>query len=201
VLAHGVAHTALHSPTRQQVRQALITVATSMPATIPVFTCTSQSSFPITSGVLQTDEFSADYFGVQCLYKSGYDPECYLRFVQRIWPAGPGSNVPVAFSQFPPSVERLKTIRNEIAGILPPREQLVVSRCRGRRSTNFRRTSASCRLRHQNQIDQCCYGPRRRNEVDVIVRREGAGLSAVQLPFGKWFAPSGRGSAHRASTF
>lgn len=70
VLAHGVAHTALHFPTRQQVRQALISVVTSTPATIPVFTCTSQSSLPITSGVLQTDEFDADYFGVQYLYKS-----------------------------------------------------------------------------------------------------------------------------------
>jgi beta-barrel assembly-enhancing protease len=80
VLAHGVAHTALHSPTKQQVRQALITVVTSTPATIPVFTCISQSSLLITSGVLQTDEFDADYFGVQYLYKSGYVPECYLLF-------------------------------------------------------------------------------------------------------------------------
>jgi predicted Zn-dependent protease len=30
---------------------------------------------------LQADEFDADYFEVQYLYKSGYEPECYLRFV------------------------------------------------------------------------------------------------------------------------
>jgi predicted Zn-dependent protease len=78
--------------------------------------------------VLVADEVDADYFGVQYLYKSGYDPECYLRFVQRIWPARYGSaNVPVAFSQFPPALERLKTLRSEIADILPPRGQSVVS--------------------------------------------------------------------------
>jgi beta-barrel assembly-enhancing protease len=128
VFAHGVAHTALHFPTRQQVRRALLTLVAPMPATIAVSTCTSESSLPLASGVRQADEFDADYFGVQYLYKSGYDPEYYLRFVQRIWPAGPGSpNVPVAFSQFPPALERLKTLRSEIADILPPRAQSVVS--------------------------------------------------------------------------
>jgi predicted Zn-dependent protease len=127
VFAHGVAQTALHFPTRQQVRRALLTLVTPMPERSRS-SCTSQSSPPLVSGVRQADEFDADYFGVQYLYKSGFDPEYYLRFVQRIWPAGPGSaNVPVAFSQFPPALERLKTLRSEIADILPPRGQSVVS--------------------------------------------------------------------------
>jgi predicted Zn-dependent protease len=126
VLAHGVAQTALHFPTKQQLRQALMTVVTSTQSTIPVFSCTSLSSLALTSGVLPTDEFDADYFGVQYLYKSGYDPECYLRFVQRTWPVGPGSKN-VAFSRFPPTLERLNTVRREIADILPPRTQSIVS--------------------------------------------------------------------------
>jgi predicted Zn-dependent protease len=126
VLAHGVAQTALHLPSRQQVRQALLTVVESVPATIQVFTCTSMSSLPITSGVLPRDEFDADYFGVQYLYKSGYDPECYLRFVQRIWPTG-STKVPVTFSWFPPTLQRLKALRSEVGDILPPRGQSVIS--------------------------------------------------------------------------
>ena len=130
VLAHGVAQTALHFPTRQQWRrwrQNLMTFDTSTESTIPVVSCTSQSSLlALTSGVLPTDEFDADYFAVQYLYKSGYDPECYLRFVQRTWPVGSGPKN-VAFSWFPPTLERLKTLRREIADILPPRTQSIVS--------------------------------------------------------------------------
>jgi len=124
VLAHGVAQTALHLPTRQQVRQALMAVFTPMQSTIPVSSCTSLSSLSLSSGVRRTDAFDADYFAVQYLYKSGYDPDCYLRFVQHTWPVGPKI---VTFSDFPPTHERLNTLRREIADILPPQTQSVVS--------------------------------------------------------------------------
>jgi predicted Zn-dependent protease len=127
VLSHGVAYTALHSPARQQLRQALITIDTSTPATIPVFTCTSNFPLLINSALLQDDEFDADYFGVQYLYKSGYDPESYLDFVQRIWPADRSSKGQVAFSPFPPTYARLKTLRKEISDVLSPRGQSVGS--------------------------------------------------------------------------
>jgi predicted Zn-dependent protease len=35
------------------------------------------------------DELDADYFGVQYLYKAGYDAECFIRFIQAVWPAPP----------------------------------------------------------------------------------------------------------------
>jgi predicted Zn-dependent protease len=126
VLAHGVAQTALHIPTRQQWRQTLMMLFTSTPSTIPVFSCTSLSPLALTSGMLPTDELDADYFGVQYLYKSGYDPECYLRFVQQTWPLGPGLKN-VAFNRFPPTLERLNTLRREIADILPSRKQSIES--------------------------------------------------------------------------
>lgn len=119
VLAHGIAETALHIPTRQQLRHALLSIA--VPAafsTVSVVTCTSLSSSPLASGASPSDEFDADYFGIQYFYQSGYDPQYYLRFVQWIWPSGPGSKN-VAFSLFPPTDERLKTLRKEITDILP----------------------------------------------------------------------------------
>jgi beta-barrel assembly-enhancing protease len=128
VFAHGLAQTALHVPARQELRQTLLAIFPPAPGTISVFACTSQAPLSLARGVRRADEFDADYFGVQYLYKSGYDPEYYLRFVQRIWPTGQGSaKMPVAFSRFPSVVERLKMLRGEIAAILPPRDPLVVS--------------------------------------------------------------------------
>jgi predicted Zn-dependent protease len=76
--------------------------------------------------MLPTDELDADYFGVQYLYKSGYDPECYLRFVQQTWPLEPGLKN-VAFNRFPPTLERMNALRREIADILPSRKQSIES--------------------------------------------------------------------------
>lgn len=121
VLAHGIAETALQLPTRQRLRHALLSiVAPTVFSTAEVFSCTSLFASPLSSGALPSDELDVDYFGVQYLYQSGYDPQCYLSFVQWIWPSGPGSKS-VALSRFPPTVERLKTLRKEITDILPQR--------------------------------------------------------------------------------
>ena len=57
VLAHGIAETALHTPTRQQLR--------------------SLSSSFRASDASPSDEFDADYFGIQYFYQSGYRPLYY----------------------------------------------------------------------------------------------------------------------------
>ena len=129
LLAHGIAHTALHSPTIQGIRQVLMQV----PGVSPVqksaftwFTCTSPRLF---NGMLLTDEFDADYFGVQYVYKAGYDVDSYIRFVQRIWAAplsASGIDV-LAFDRFPPTSERVKALHHEIADILPERGEATVS--------------------------------------------------------------------------
>jgi len=127
VLAHGIAEAALRLPMRQQLRQSLLSLAApTVLSTVSVFTCTSLSSSPLASGALPSDEFDADYFAVQYLYQSGYDPQYYLHFVEWIWPSGPGSKN-VAFRRFPPTAERLKALRKEITEILPQRRQIPAS--------------------------------------------------------------------------
>ena len=130
LLAHGIAHTALHSPTIQGIRHALMQVAFPGPAQdspFAWFTCTSPPS-RITGGISPVYELDADYFGVQYLYKAGYDPDCYARFVQRLWPARfVSKNGAVAISYFPVASERLKALGNEFASILPPRSEATVS--------------------------------------------------------------------------
>src|SRR6516165_10707501 len=70
-------------------------------------TCTSPA-LSIFGGGSAADEFDADYFGAQYLYKSGYDVDGYIRFVQRVWAAPPSANktVVLALSQFPPVSQR-----------------------------------------------------------------------------------------------
>jgi predicted Zn-dependent protease len=73
-------------------------------------------------------ESAADFYGLQYLYKSGYDPEYFIRFLERTWPQTPAAkNMSKAFSPFPPFPERLETMNKEIATILPPRGDAIVS--------------------------------------------------------------------------
>jgi beta-barrel assembly-enhancing protease len=131
LLAHGVAHTSLHLPTRQFVRETLLDVAVVTPAVKPntnaTFTCTSPFPLALFTGKRQADELDADYFGVQYLYKAGYDPDCYVRLVQRVWPVNPHGSPADLFSPFPPVSQRLKALRSEIAEILPQRSESIVS--------------------------------------------------------------------------
>jgi predicted Zn-dependent protease len=130
VLAHGIAHTALHTPTIKGIRQALMHVTVPGPVPDSAFTwfmCTTPPSL-IWNAINQVYEFDADYFGVQYLYKAGYDPDCNIRFVERVWPAGSLSGkAAVTINYVPATSERLKALRSEFADILPQRGEGTLS--------------------------------------------------------------------------
>lgn len=132
LLAHGIAHSALHSPTIQGTRQLLMQMSGASPfgqdTAVSWFTCTSPP-FRLFNGMRPTDEYNADYFGVQYVYKAGYDVDSYIRFVQRIWAAPLSANAVdvLAFIHFPPASERVKALRHEIADILPQRGEATLS--------------------------------------------------------------------------
>ena len=98
VLAHGIARTALReSTTRATKDESMHTV------------------------------FAADFFGLQYLYKSGYDPETYLQLLERTSQQPPqGQNAPKVFGTHPPLAERLKALRDEIDRLLPRRDSYVL---------------------------------------------------------------------------
>jgi predicted Zn-dependent protease len=75
------------------------------------------------------DELDADYFGVQYIYKAGYDPKSLIDLVQKIGKARSATdeNVSVLLDSFPPVDVRLAAVRNEISTILPPRSDAIVS--------------------------------------------------------------------------
>jgi predicted Zn-dependent protease len=74
-------------------------------------------------------EREADFLGVQYMYKSGYDPNAYVTFFERIQAdekRRPGT-IPKAFSTHPPTPERIGNTQKEIARILPARQEYIVT--------------------------------------------------------------------------
>jgi len=132
VLARGIAHTALRSATTQATKAQL------MAATVPVLASGPSSSSarqaPTTSLIQlkmkRDDELDADYFGIEYVYKAGYDPECFTSFLQRIWgfnATAANDSVSKVFGTYPPLDERLAALKKEISKILPPRDGAIIS--------------------------------------------------------------------------
>jgi len=130
VLARGIAHTALHSVMRLKTRANLMEIV-NLPNVTP-------DNMPPTAigvgtplfGLLKFQrqfELEADYFGIQYVYKSGYDADCFLRAVQAVWQPDPSKSLAKALSPFPPVAERVKPLREEIEDILPKRSEDVIS--------------------------------------------------------------------------
>jgi len=133
LIARGIAHTSLRSATGLATRASLMKVMT-----VPLIfvgpdgatgnsTSDKNMSVPLTFlKFSRDDESAADYFGIQYLYKSGYSPECFISFIQKVWPpkAQPASK---AFSSFPPLPERLEALRTEIQEILPKQSTAITN--------------------------------------------------------------------------
>jgi len=134
VIARGIAHTSLRSATGLATRASLMKAMS-----IPVIfggpngstgNCVSGSDLSVPMTLLKfsrEDESAADYFGVQYLYKSGYSPECFISFIQNVWPPQP-QPTSKAFSLFPPLPQRVQALRKEILEILPKQSASITKR-------------------------------------------------------------------------
>jgi len=74
-------------------------------------------------------EREADYLGLQYMYKAGYDPNAFVSFFEKIEAEErrhPGS-IPKVFSTHPPTPERVQKAQEEIATILPARDEYIVT--------------------------------------------------------------------------
>ena len=74
-------------------------------------------------------EAEADYLGLQYMYKSGYDPQAFISFFEKVQAQEkkkPGTwRRP--FSTHPQTPDRIAKSQEEIAQVLPARNQYVVS--------------------------------------------------------------------------
>jgi beta-barrel assembly-enhancing protease len=72
-------------------------------------------------------EAEADYLGIQYMYKAGYDPNEFVNFFEKIQAQEkkkPGSMAKV-FSDHPQTPDRISKSQEEIATILPPKDQYI----------------------------------------------------------------------------
>ena len=137
VMAHEIAHVCLRHGTRNATKGQIMQMAT-----IPLillgpggwagYGIYQAANFMIPMAYLKfsrDDERQADYFGLEYMYKAGYDPNSYVTFFERVQAderRRPGS-IPKVFSTHPPTPERIQNTQKEIARILPNREQYIVS--------------------------------------------------------------------------
>jgi beta-barrel assembly-enhancing protease len=73
-------------------------------------------------------EFDSDYFGLQYLYKSVYDPASFIRFIDRLGrPPKSSKKGARDLILIPFASDRVKAMNTEIAEILPLRDAAVIS--------------------------------------------------------------------------
>jgi predicted Zn-dependent protease len=135
VMAHEIAHVAARHATRQMTRSQMFNLAS-----IPLIFVGGGVGVAVQQAAglampLSLTKFSrgfeteADYLGVEYLYKSGYDPQAFISFFERIQAQEkqkPGL-IAKAFSDHPQTADRMKKTQREIAGILPAREAYLIS--------------------------------------------------------------------------
>jgi len=136
MLAHGIAHTALRNGTRNASNGEL-PIFEIIPA--PFILPPTMAGWGIYEGMVnvvpigfskfQRDaEYDADFFGLQYVYKTGYDPDCFIRFIGRMGhtPTS-GRKVPANLSPIPPASDRVKAMNKEVAEILPSHVGAIIS--------------------------------------------------------------------------
>ncbi|MBI4460535.1 MAG: M48 family metalloprotease [Acidobacteria bacterium] len=135
VMAHEIAHVAARHGTRNASKAELANWLT-VPLIFlggPIgFGVRSAASVLVPMKFLQFSrgaEREADYLGLQYLYKTGYDPQAFIDFFEKIQAkekSRPGS-LSKAFSTHPLTPERIDLSQNEIKTVLPPRDEYMVT--------------------------------------------------------------------------
>ncbi len=135
VMAHEIAHVAARHATRQMTRAQLANIGT-----IPLIFVGGGIGYAVRSvagiGLPLTFltfsrgfEAEADYLGLQYMYKSGYDPNAFISFFEKVQAQEkkkPGT-LAKAFATHPQTPERIAKSQEEIQRILPAKPQYVVT--------------------------------------------------------------------------
>ena len=133
VMAHEIAHVAARHATRQMTRAQIANLAS-----IPLifvggglgYALQSAASLALPMTFLKFSrgfEAEADYLGLQYMYATGYDPQAFIAFFEKVQAKEkkkPGS-IAKAFSTHPQTPDRIEQSQKEIARILPARDQYI----------------------------------------------------------------------------
>jgi beta-barrel assembly-enhancing protease len=135
VMAHEIAHVAARHGTRQATRGELANLLS-----IPLIFVGGGIGFGArqAAGLLvpmtfmkfsRNFEREADELGLQYMYKTGYDPQAFVTFFEKIQAKEkkrPGT-LAKAFSSHPQTPERIEASQKEIAQVLPARGEHIVT--------------------------------------------------------------------------
>jgi hypothetical protein len=135
VMAHEIAHVAARHGMRQMTRMNWAQIGT-----IPLIFVggglgygiyeASGLALPLTFMKFQRNfEAEADYLGLQYMYKTGYDPQAFISFFEKIQAKEkkkPGT-LAKAFASHPQTPDRIEESQKEIATILPAKAQYIVT--------------------------------------------------------------------------
>ncbi len=137
VMAHETAHVCAHHAAREMTRANYAQIGMVPLIMMTGYTWTgygiyeaAQLAIPITFLEFSREfEAQADYLGVQYMYRSGYDPQAFISFfekVQALEKRKPGL-VAKAFSDHPQTPDRIAHTQEEIAQILPAKDEYTVT--------------------------------------------------------------------------
>ena len=137
VMAHEIAHVAAHHAAREMTKMNYMQLGQ-----IPLIIFTqgtwtgygiyeaAQLAVPLTFLQFSREyEAEADYLGIQYMYKAGYDPQGMVSIFEKLSALEkhkPGA-LSKAFSDHPATPDRIAAVENEIATILPPEPQYLVT--------------------------------------------------------------------------
>ena len=137
VMAHEIAHVCAHHAAREMTRANYAQIGM-----VPLIMMTgyswtgygiyeaTQLLIPITFLEFSREfESQADYLGVQYMYRAGYDPQAFVTFfekIQNLEKQKPGV-VAKVFENHPQTPDRIEHSEEEIAKILPPKDEYLVT--------------------------------------------------------------------------
>jgi predicted Zn-dependent protease len=135
VMAHEISHVCARHGMRQMTRANIAQIAT-----IPLIFVGGGIGYgiyeaaglglPLTFMKFQRNfEAEADYLGLQYMYKTGYDPQAFITFFEKIQAREkkkPGT-IAKAFASHPQTPDRIAASQKEIATILPAKAQYIVT--------------------------------------------------------------------------
>jgi len=137
VMAHEIAHVAACHVAREQTRGNIVNLASIPlifgPGGWAVYEGTQAAlsiGVPLTFMKFSRNfESEADFLGMEYMYKTGYDPQSFISFFEKIEAQEkkkPGT-LAKAFSSHPMTPDRVSAAQKEMATVLPPRDEYVLN--------------------------------------------------------------------------
>jgi len=158
VMAHEIAHVAARHGTKQATRGeiaqiAMIAASIAIPYGWTGYAAMQGAQLAIPLGFLRFSrafESEADMLGLQYMYKTGYDPEAFVDFfekIQTLEKRKPGTMAKV-FSTHPMTDDRITAAQKNIASMLKARPEYVVN------TSEFNDVKARLAMLHNRRLDR-----------------------------------------------